>query len=101
MLGHSNLLEEKVMQNLSDGIRNQLILEKNAIILKTEMLKNFSQHFVSELSSKFREQIYGSMDIIINEGEQGSKIDELLYFMIRGKILFFNEKTQTTFHISK
>ena len=54
-----------------------------------------------ELSSRFNEQLLGQNDIIIKEREYGSKVDDLLYFLMNGKIKFFNEYTNTNFFITK
>ncbi len=68
VLINSNKLEENVLNFLSDGLKRDLILQKNECLTKNIIFfKIFKHKFVDEICIRFREQLLGQNDTIIEE----------------------------------
>ncbi|KAL4506560.1 hypothetical protein ABPG72_000131 [Tetrahymena utriculariae] len=89
--------EERMVKQLSDQLRNDLLIESNKIILKECQFfqSNFSEELIKSMVNIIQEKNYAPEEIIYFKGDQNQ--NRAIYFVQEGIVEIFME-TENNYH---
>lgn len=86
--------EEEILNELSGPLREEIyVVTRGNVISKCRFFRFYSFDFLRILIRRLKHAVYAPGDIIIKENDTSNSI----FFIIKGLVEIFHEKTQTTF----
>ena len=86
--------EDLILGNLSAPLKEEVFtVTRGNLLRKCPLFKNYTNDFIRILIRSFSHTLFAPKDIIIKENDTSDSV----YFIIKGRIEMFHQKTQTVF----
>ena len=92
---HSYLDERQLLSQLNEPLRDEIYIHIHGVVLKDcpVFQKEFSPHFISQLTKLLKAVTFAPGDVVFQEGE----VSTSMYFVQSGRISIYHQATNSTY----